>query len=172
MKKLLIISFLAFISVETYGTSWIKTAVYQNGIWYPWEQASNVIMSGTYNQFMIHSSGEDPSRFYFRVTVENFFIPEKSIRKSHIKTNEWYEYTGYIEYWIDDEHLDFLSCLGNSWRVLPMSALPWYHYDGRPSIIKRSRATIKIQPYEKTPELYNIWFEGIGYAFYFYQQYY
>jgi len=43
-------------------------------------------------------------------------------------------------------------------------------YDGRPSIIKKSRAEIQIQPYEKTPVVYNIWFEGIGYAFYFFQK--
>lgn len=169
MKKLLLLLSLIILSVESYGTSWIKTAVSQNGIWYPWEKASYVTMSGTYNQFVVHDVLEGPSHYYFRITINNFYIPDKKTRKSHIKNNEWYEFSGYIEYWIDDDHMDFLSCLPSYGRTIPIEAVPWLHFDGRPSIIKKSQATIKIQPYEKHPELWNIWFEGIGYAFYFYQ---
>ena len=126
-------------------------------------------MSGTYYQFVVHDVLEGPSHYYFRITINNFYIPDKKTRKSHIKNNEWYEFSGYIEYWIDDDHMDFLSCLPSYGRTIPIEAVPWLHFDGRPSIIKKSQATIKIQPYEKHPELWNIWFEGIGYAFYFYQ---
>jgi hypothetical protein len=169
MKRLLFIFTLSLVFNIAYPYPWIKTAIFQNGIWYPWEKGSGVIQSGTYNQFTVHHHTEDPSKFYFRITIDNFYIPDKKTRKEHIKNNEWYEYTGYIEYWIDDEHLNFLSCLPNYDRLLPNAALPWYKYDGRPSIIKKSPAKIQIQPYEKTPQIYNIWFEGIGYAFYFYQ---
>lgn len=168
-KQLLFILFILF-SYSAYSTSWIKTAIYQNNIWYPWERSSNVKMSGYYEQFSVHNAFDDSSHFYFRVTINNFSIPDKKTRKARLKSNEWYEYTGYIEYWIDDEHMDFLSCLGTSRRVLPGAAVPWLKSDGRPSIIKKSPATIKIAPYKKYPVTYNLWFEGIGFAFFVYEE--
>lgn len=168
MKKSFLLLFLILLSTSVYSTSWIKTALYQNNIWYPWEKGSNVVQSGTYNQFSVHSSYEDSSHFYFRITINNFSIPDKKIRKAHLKSDEWYEYTGYIEYWIDDEHMNFLSCM--SGNCIPIAACPWTKFDKTPSIIKKTYATIKIAPYDKYPNTYNVLFEGIGFAFFFYQE--
>lgn len=169
MKKYILLTLFTIVCIGAKSQTWIKTAIYQNNIWYPWEESSNVKQSGTYNQFSVHSLHRDPSHFYFRITINNFYIPDKKTRKQHIKNNEWYEYTGYIEYWIDDDHMNFLSCFSNR-KTVPIEAVPWLKYDGRPSIIKKSSATIKIAPYEKYPQIYNIWFEGIGYAFYFFEK--
>lgn len=168
MKKLFLFFLLVLFSTSVYSTSWIKTAIYQNNIWYPWEKGSYVVQSGTYNQFSVHSYFEDSSHFYFRVTIDNFSIPDKKTRKARLKNDEWYEYTGYIEYWIDDEHMNFLSCI--SGRSVPIAACPWVKFDKTPSIVKKSPATIKIAPYEKYPVTYNLWFEGIGFAFFIYQE--
>lgn len=168
MKKLFLLFLLTIFSTCVYSTSWIKTAIYQNNIWYPWEKGSNVTMSGYYEQFSVHSTLYDSSHFYFRVTINNFSIPDKKTRRARMKSDEWYEYTGTIEYWIDDEHMNFISCIsGNS---VPIAACPWTKYDKTPSIIKKSPATIKIAPYEKYPVTYNLWFEGIGFAFFIYQE--
>lgn len=172
MKKIYLTAILALFVNCTFSSSWIKTAIFQNNIWYPWEEGSGMSQSGTWDCFTVHSSLYDPSKFYFRITIENFSIPDKKVRKDHIKRNEWYKYSGYIEYWIDDDHMNFLSTFPNTWKLLPDQAVPWMKYDGRPSIIKKSRAEIQIQPYEKTPVVYNIWFEGIGYAFCFFQKHY
>lgn len=171
MKKLSCLLLIAVCSINVYSQTWIKTAVFQNNIWYPWEDSSNVKQSGSYNQFVVHSLYDDPSRFYFRVTIDNFYIPDKNNRKAHIKSGEWYVFSGTIEYWIDDDHMDFLSCLPSYKKSVPIEAVPWHKYDGRPSIIKKSPATIQIAPYEKFPQTYNVWFEGIGYAFYFFEKY-
>jgi hypothetical protein len=168
MKKYFLFFILTWFTSSVYSTSWIKTAIYQNNIWYPWEKGSYVVQSGTYNQFYVHSYFEDSSHFYFRITIDNFSIPDKKTRKTYLKNNLWYEYTGTIEYWIDDEHMNFISCIsGNS---VPIAACPWTKYDKTPSIIKKSPATIKIAPYEKYPVTYNLWFEGIGFAFFIYQE--
>lgn len=167
-KHLLFVLFILF-SCSAYSTSYIKTAIYQNNIWYPWEKGSYVTMSGYYEQFSVHTTYDDSSHFYFRVTINNFSIPDKKTRKARLKNDEWYEYTGFIEYWIDDEHMDFLSCIsGNS--VVPIKACPWLKFDKTPSIIKKSPATIRIAPYDKYPQTYILWFEGIGFAFFFYQE--
>ena len=172
MKRIIFIIILAFISVGLYSTNWIKTAVYQNGTWYPWREGSYVTLSGTWNFFAVHSEHNDASQFYFRIKIDNFTIPSKKVRKEHIKNNKWYEYSGYIEYWIDDEHMDFVSAIGkdSSLGVVPDAVTPWGKYDGRPVIAKKSPAIIQIQPYKNNPQLFNIWFEGIGYAFYFYSK--
>lgn len=167
MKKFFLFFLLTWFSSSVYSTSWIKSAIYQNNIWYPWKKSSYVKMSGYYGQFSVHDELDGSSYFYFRVTINNFSIPDKKTRKAHLKSDEWYEYTGYIEYWIDDDHMDFLSCLET--YAIPIKAVPWHHFDGRPSIIKKSPATIKIAPYEKYPVTYNLWFEGIGYAFFIYE---
>lgn len=169
MKRFLFVTLVTLICSMAYSTSWIKTTICQNGTWYPWNESSFVGQYGTWDRFVVYHTDRDPSNFYFRITIENFSIPPKKVRKEHIKNNEWYQYKGYIEYWIDDDHMDFLSNLYVPNILLPMKSTPWNKYNGRPSIIKKTEAVIKIQPYEKTPVTYNIWFEGIGFAFYFFQ---
>lgn len=157
-------------SLEVCSTPYIKTAIYQNGAWSSWYSSSFVKCYGTWDRFLAYDiATQDLSNFYFRVTIDGFSIPNKKTRKAHIDNDEWYEYTGYFEYWIDDDHMDFLSTLNGSF---PIRANPTVKNGNRPSIIKKVPAIIKIPPYRKYPELYNIWFEGIGFAFYFYETHY
>lgn len=170
MKKLVLFIFFALICSVAYS-QWIKTAVNQNGTWYPWRQGHGVTLSGSWDYFAVHSIYYDSSRFYFKIKIDNFTIPPKKVRKDHLKSNTWYEYSGYIEYWIDDDHLDFISALEDeALKLLPGAAVPWLQFGGRPSIVKKSPAKIMIQPYKSYPQLFNIWFEGIGYAFYFFDK--
>lgn len=171
MKKFYIFLFFSINCICANGQDWIKTAIWQNGIWYPWNEGSNTVRSGYWDYFSVHSSSYDASHFYFRLKIDDFTIPPKKVRKEHIKTGKWYEYSGYIEYWIDDEHMDFLSVINSSvLKVVPIETVPWHKYDNTPSIIKRSPAKILIQPYNKTPVVYNVFFEGIGYSFYFFNK--
>lgn len=167
MKRSIIITIVAFLfSATAYSYPWCKTAVYKDGSWLPWRDCSGVAQFGHWNNFTLAPSLSGYShKFYFRVIIDNFVIPDRKTRNLHIKNNEWYEYSGYIEYWIDDDHPDFLSQTDRT----PVSYLPdndqYRTWDNRPRVIKKSKATIKIEPYKKTPLMYNIWFEGIGFAF-------
>lgn len=167
MKKIILFTlFTLLYSMNTCGYPWIKTAIYQNNAWSSWHSGSGVIRYGSWDLFQAYDKvSQDINNFYFRVTIDNFYIPNKKTRKAHIDNDEWYEYTGYIEYWIDDDHMNFLSTLNNNF---PIKANPRVKIGNRPSVVKKVPAKIQIQPYRKYPELYNIWFEGIGFAFYFY----
>ncbi len=180
MKRSVIITFLALLfSATVYSQDWfdigLKTSVYKDGSWLPWRQCHGVVMFGQYNNFTIAPHLSDNSHaFYIRVKIDNYFIPDKKTRKRHIKNKEWYEYSGYIEYWIDDDHPDFLSQMDSAAPItyLP-DCTPFKTYDGRPRIIKKSKATIRIEPYKEKPSIYttyNILFEGIAFAFFFYNK--
>jgi len=167
MKRSGIITILALLfSATVYCYPWCKTSIYIDGSWLPWRDCSGVVQYGQWNNFTLAPTGDGYSHlFYIRVIIDNFVIPDRKTRKLHLKSNEWYEYSGYIEYWIDDDHPDFLSQTNR----IHVSYLPsndqYRTFDGRPRIIKRSKAIIKIEPFKKTPLVYNIWFEGIGFAF-------
>lgn len=166
MKKIIISLFFTLICVcasAQYYNSLIECSLYKTNYWTNWLEGSGVSFYGGWSQITAY----DPltgnlSAFYFRVTVNNFAIPDKKTRKEHVKTNTWYEYTGTMEYWIDDEHMTFESTCN---RNFPISANPSVKFNDTPSIIKKSTAKIKIAPYEKYPQTYNIWFDNIGFAF-------
>ena len=160
-----------FCSIAANSWPWIKTSLCQNGTWSEWKRASGVVQVGNWDCFTVQGWLSDRP-FYFRVTLDNFSMPDKKTRNAHIKNQEWYEYSGYIEYWIDDEHLDFISNISEdtSLGYFPNEAVIRSAVYGTPRIIKKSKAIIKIAPFKKRPQTYNIWFENIGYAFYCYDE--
>lgn len=181
MKRLLL--FIAFIAtfsiVNGITTPYIKTSLYKTNYWTTWADHSYVSVyysyygnnSKNWRSIEARREGESSSCFYFRITMDNFRYPDKKTRRKHLKDDEWYEYNGTIEYWIDDEHMDFISCC-EGFRGIPYNAIPCNKYDGTPSIIKKSNAKIKIAPYKKSPKTFNVWFEGIGFAFtYYFEEY-
>lgn len=172
MKRFLLFTFLvSLFSTTVYCYPWCRTTIYKDGSWLPWRECSGVAQFGQWNNFTL--APDLPSynhKYYFRVIIDNFVIPDRKTRNLHIKNNEWYEYSGFIEYWIDDDHPDFLSQTESTDVSYLPNNDPYRTYNNRPRIIKRSKAIIKIQPYKKTPLVYNIWFEGIGFAFHCYDK--
>lgn len=98
---------------------------------------------------------------YFKVTIDyGIKIPPKKVRKEHLKTGEWYVYSGTVEYYVNDTYPTAQEIARRNWLPKPNPRT-----DITP-FVKRTctDAVIKIQPYKKRPECYNIWFDGIGVA--------
>ena len=145
---------------------YIKTCLYKTNYWTDWTEYSSEIFCGSWSQITVcyyNFGNVNTSCFDFRLTIDNFSIPDERTREQHLNNGSWYEYSGTIEYWIDDEHMDFISCC--NYTQLPSRAIPCKKHDNTPSIIKKSHAKIQIAPYESYPQTYNIWFEGVGFAF-------
>lgn len=164
--------FLTFISVlvcvfaNAADDYYIRTCLYKTNYWTNWEVYSNMAFYGNWSQITCYyyDFGDGSvSCFDFRLTIDKFSIPDERTRQLHLNNGSWYEYSGTIEYWIDDEHMDFIS--NCKYVQLPSEAIPCKKHDNTPSIIKKSHAKIQIAPYESYPQTYNIWFEGVGFAF-------
>lgn len=188
MKKLIVFLFFTFSCVLKVNAYYIYTSLYKNGYWSTWKCYSSYAIKfekqGIITVYMC-SASTVVQPFVFRLTINNYCLPEKKIRKEHMKNNISYDYSGYLEYWIDDEHMDFSSVMDNidgigAW--MPSAAHPYRKEfrrelgipDETPSIVKKSPITIKIMPYEgEIPvfAVYNIWCEGVGFAFYMYDDF-
>lgn len=84
----------------------------------------------------------------FAMSVDN----DKKAKKQRIKTDQWYEYTGTVEYYTNGLWDKFKDIV-NQWPYVPDASYGEVH---------TVSATIKIQPYKKNPKVYNILFEGYG----------
>lgn len=163
-KKIFSLLLLFMCTLVNAQIPYIKTSIHKNNYWTDWKSCSSVAFRGNWSQMTAYNTVTgNTSTFYFRLTINGFSLPDNKTKKSHLKTKSWYEYSGSIEYWIDDEHLDFISTC--SLTGFPIDANPSVKTDNTPSIIKKSTAIIKISPYKKYPEVYNVWFDDIGFAF-------
>lgn len=95
---------------------------------------------------------------YFKFTIDYpFQIAPKKVRKEHLKTGEWYVYSGTVEYYVNDGYPTAQEIAKNNHFVMPNP-----RWDVTPCVKRTCNATIEIAPYKKRPECYNIWFDGIG----------
>ena len=94
---------------------------------------------------------------YFSFWISNYEEPSKEDRKYHDKNNEWYEYSGWVEYIVNDTYPTALDFSKASHFVVPNP-----RFDETPTVTRKASCTIKIAPYKKHPEVYNVWFDNIG----------
>jgi hypothetical protein len=95
----------------------------------------------------------DRWNYYFRLTIDGFSIPSESVRKQHLKSKTWYEYSGTIEYFLSSS--DQTQTLKD---VLKRSKIPSYFKEdpnpmlgpGRKVV---SKCIINIAPYENNPRV-------------------
>lgn len=97
---------------------------------------------------------------FFSFQISNYVAPTKAQRKAHLKSNQWYEYTGYVEYYVSDEYPTAQDIAKANELVIPNA-----RYDATPKVKRRAYATIKIAPYKKNPYCYNLFFDNIGIGF-------
>ena len=108
-----------------------------------------------YSGFSLKKNGVE----YFKFTIDYpFQIAPKKVRKEHLKTGEWYVYSGTVEYYVNDVYPTAQDLAKRNYLFKPdprSNSTPY---------VKRicKDATIKIAPYKKRPECFNIWFDGIG----------
>ena len=114
--------------------------------------------------------------------INGFVVPSKKDIKKHYKNKIWWEYSGYVEYYICDLYPTVVDVFKEKGRLLREDDLSYSDYDRKLSTLKASKmakgqsfnpigfkkvrknAIIKIAPYKKVPQVYNIYFDGGGYA--------
>lgn len=159
MKKVLFTFVFALVAFAV--NAQIKTCAYFDGYWSNWQDAYELSINGSYAGFIIYDNENGPWDPYFKFTIDDFYIPDSSTRKQYLRNNQWYEYTGMVEYMICDQYMTardmFKSNKGPSF--LTEKALKEV---GRPGKKVRFQATIKIAPYKDHPKVYNIWYDNVG----------
>lgn len=171
MKKFLLTILLLMMGIfGAYSQVSMSTAAYVRGYWTSWDKRNyntgyhfhrtfrlmgqDVI--GCIKAIEIREDGKQPWDWCFRFEFDNYFKTDKEIRKEHQKNNTWFEYSGWVEYYVTDEYPTIQS-------VLERYQFPMIQPTGDTARAKRrARATIKIAPYKKAPECFNIYFDGVG----------
>lgn len=160
MKKILLLLFLSNFFISVFSQTYFNFCKLINGYWGQWECSNpyqfiegGYLMQGTYDEFIIYEYGKHPSQYIMKVKLFAMRVEQdKKIKKKRIKSGEWYQYTGSIEYYTTGV-LERFNDIIQQWPYVPNSS------NGKPHTVA---ATIKIQPYKKKPETYNIFFENMG----------
>ncbi len=151
----------------------ISTAAYVHGYWSSWERryssvswaCNDLLCSITYNTygntnifngFIFRDPSFQKWDWCFKVEVNTYIPPDKKERKDHLKLNKWYEYQGWVEYYVTDEYPTIE-------KVLEHYLFPMIEPKGTSArALRRAKATIRIAPYKKEPNCFNIYFDGVG----------
>lgn len=150
--KIVFLLFLVFSSVNVTAQ---KIIYCYKGSWSKWENAPGKIFR--FKDLSGFKLATDGLVDFFAFRINNYTPPSKKEISQHLKTNTWYEYTGVVEYYVNDEKptADDISRLCE--LVIPNPRI-----DKTPNVKRMCAATIKVAPYKKVPECYNIWFDNIG----------
>ena len=159
MKKYLLLFILSIFTLPCIGQ--IRTCVNIDGYWGEWSNNSYwpdnyYVAYGTKAQFIIYNKHTHPSSYFFRVVITNFDFPDAKRKREHLKNGEWYQYEGYVEYvpqWAGEGKGYTLDAFVRSFQL--------GHCTSDQEKVK-TKAIIKIAPYKKTPQTYNIWFNNYG----------
>lgn len=155
-------------------TPTLKTCANVHGYWTQW-QTRNIYYSllgtssdelrmmiryntstGSFIGMEFRKSYSNEWDWCFKFEMDNYYRTTKKERKAHTKTNQWYEYSGWVEYYVTDDYPTIE-------KVLEVYKFPMIEPKGQTSRAKRrARATIKIAPYKNEPECFNIYFDGVG----------
>lgn len=158
MKKSILSIILSIVCMVT--NAQIRTTACIDGNWTGWSGPSiNLGIRGGYAGFTIGDiwGGEwDP---WFRFTIDNFYIPDKETRSQRVKSKTWYEYTGTVEYYVDDDAPSAYACFKEYGHDMFVS-MRGHENRGIKKIV--SRARIKIEPYKEHPKVYNIFYDNVG----------
>lgn len=159
MKRYVFLLYLVLRTVTIHAQ--IARAAYFDGYWSEWSTYSQFTwaIKGSYAGFIIYPKEAGPWTPWFKFTIDNFYMPDPKTRKQNYKAGIWYEFTGTVEYYIDDDYLSAYQLFKSSRRA---SFINPQQPDGRPTKKITSRATIKIAPYQDHPKVYNLWYDNVG----------
>ena len=167
--------FLLFVTLSiiiSIAKAQIRTNVYFDGYWGKWENQwlSSLFSStpvkmyydlyGDESGFIVYDKGDHPSQYVFKFQIDNYVQPTKQQKKEKYNKHEWYEYSGTVEYFVIEDNPTIKD-------ILKKFGFPLYNKDtqdnnGNFSVKRVADATIKIAPYKKHPEVYNIWFDDVA----------
>lgn len=171
MKKFLLTLFLSVVGfLGAYSQVAMSTAAYVRGYWTSWDKRNynmgyyfhrdfeigGQVYGDTFSGMELRPVGTQPWDWCFKFEIDNYVKPDKKTRKQHQKSNTWYEYSGWVEYYVTDDYPTIQ-------KVLERYQFPEIRPTGETARAKRrARATIKIAPYKKAPDCFNIYFDGVG----------
>jgi hypothetical protein len=93
----------------------------------------------------------------FSFRIANFRLPDKKERKAHEKSGRWFSFSGTVEYYVNDEYPTAEVCAKDNCLVIPNA-----REDKTPSIKRQTSCEISIAPFKKDPQIWNIFFDGVG----------
>lgn len=153
-----LIAILAIILACTFSANaqWKQSFCY-HGDWSSW-QSENGNLSHYVDEsgIILKTSGGQP---YFSFQINNYTPPTKKELKEHLKTGEWFEYSGTVEYSVNDAYPTAEALARASRFVIPNP-----RYDNTPTVTRKTTCRIRIQPYKKLPANYNVLFDNVGVA--------
>ena len=177
MNKIKILLLFGFIFSYSLATAQIRTNAYYDGYWGEWKDQwlPSIFSSrpsefyynlyGNESGFIIYDKNEHPSNYFFKFQINNYVEPTKKQIKDHYKQNQWYVYTGTVEYYVVESAPTIKDIL-KKWGIPLYGKDDYDTYDGHrgPSVKRIANATIKIAPYKNTPRVYNFLFDDVGFA--------
>ncbi len=179
-RNFLLLVLCIFSIMSSYSQVTFRTCCYYNDFWGEWEDYWTECWGG-YDGFILYPTKEHKSKYHFAFHIDGYIEPSKKEIKEHRKSNTWWTYTGTAEYYISDVYPTFKSCLMELGRPLEEKDTKGYDYIYKKLPLARatnmrkygevvgftrvkSKATIKIAPYKVSPEVYNIWIDGVAFA--------
>lgn len=168
MKKL-VLSFFMLISVSTFATTFysIGTAAYYNGYWGNWKKLYSMRARSYYDNLVFYRENDHPSEYCWSIRFSDDYIaPTKKVIKEHYKNKTWYEYSGWITYYISDDYSSIESIIKQCGYPCIAPSDHRLEKGDTPCVKKIVPAKIKIAPYKygENPKCYNVWFENVGLA--------
>ena len=175
-KYFFLFSFL-FLFLFPIQSQCIDTSVNVYGSWTPWSYLSNAdlhvkvlywesdrvfrgceyIKQADY----YHSRVDVDINWCFRFVIDNYICPDKKEIKKHYKSDQWYEYTGWVEYYVTDAYPTIKDVLKKYEFPLISPLSP--DRDSKRAL-RHAKAKIRIAPYKHKPTCFNILFDDIGVA--------
>ncbi len=159
-----IILIIIFLTISSIVNAQIRYCGYTKGMWGEWESdiLSMIKINGTVNDFVLYAS-HHPSNYFFRVKLKGFTNPSNQEKRLHKKLNTWYEYQGEVEYYEEtSKDYPYKMSPEEYAQRFPFTTTQTYsdqHYDRRKRTVN---AVIRIAPYNKHPQVYNVFFNGVG----------
>jgi hypothetical protein len=145
-----------FFTISLCASAQISTCAFYDGYWGQWKRPSysTYNLYGNYSGFIVYYQSSHPSEYIFKFQADSYSTPSKETIKYHWKNNVWYEYSGYVEYFVSDSYPSIKDALKRfSFAIISNDNF---------SKKRTAKATIKIAPYKKYPKVYNIWFEDVA----------
>lgn len=141
----------------------VSASVWYDGYWGKWQSYGNIIY-GNYSSMVIHHPDHHPSDYQFKFVITNFNTPTKDEMKWHLKNNEWYQYDGYVEYYVTDK-CPTIKDVFKFWQF-PSITPSRHRIDAgeEPCAKRTAKAIIRIKPYKDHPSCYNFWFDDVAFA--------
>jgi hypothetical protein len=142
----------------------IETSVNINGYWTEWQYTmlefnyKYRVETNTLSEIVLYKSYYNPWEWCMRITID-YKKPSRKECFQHKSRNEWYEFDGTIEYWVNEEY--------PTSRELCKSISGYPHLNEITGKVKRTAsARIRIPPfsYRQGPRVLNIWFDDIALA--------